>query len=311
MNPDQREQQVVRGTLVGGVALLMWATLAIFAVFTRTIPPFQLVAMAFAIAAAIGLAKWLIKGESILGHLRQPIAAWALGVAGLFGYHFLFFLALQNAPAVEANLINYLWPLLIVLFSAFLPGERLRWYHVAGSLSGLFGAVLLITGGNGFSFDEEYLLGYGAAVGCGLTWSSYSVLNRRFAHVPTDAVAGFCAAGALLALGCHWAFETTVWPEGLGQWLVVLGLGIGPAGGAFFFWDYGVKHGNIRVLGAASYTVPLTSTLLLILFGPGQLTWVIAVAGLLIMGGALLASKEFLRRARKEEGNALASKQLR
>ncbi len=287
--------ETLRGTLIGGVALVMWATLAIFTVISGKIPPFQLVASSFFIAFLMGLGKWLIKGENIFSYLRQPLGAWALGIAGLFGYHFLLFFALKNAPAVEANLINYLWPLLIVLFSAFLPGEKLHWYHIAGTVSGLAGTLLLITGGDGLNLESEYFLGYMAAVGCGFTWSSYSVLNRRYAQVPSDAVAGFCLVAGLLALACHLSFEQTIWPQGGLQWLAVIGLGIGPAGGAFFFWDYGVKHGNIRVLGAGSYTIPLTSTLLLVLFGPDQMTWLITAACVLILGGALLASKEFLK----------------
>ena len=54
-----------------------------------------------------------------------------------------------RAPAVEASLIAYLWPLLLVVFSALLPGERLRWWHLAGGVAGLVGAGLLVTRGGG------------------------------------------------------------------------------------------------------------------------------------------------------------------
>jgi drug/metabolite transporter (DMT)-like permease len=182
------------------------------------------------------------------------------------------------------------------LFSAFLPGEKLRWYHVVGTLCGLAGTVLLIGGGQGFNLDPQYAMGYMAAVGCGLVWSTYSVLNRLFGGVPTDAVGWFCLAGSLLAAACHLMFETTILPEDLTGWLILLAMGLGPAGGAFFFWDYGVKQGNIRALGAGSYCVPLASTLLLLLIGEGALTWAVATACLLISGGAILASSDFLRK---------------
>ncbi len=286
---------VVRGTLVGAVALVMWSTLGILTVWSGPIPPFQLVAVSFFVAFCCALVKWVAKKESPMRHFYQPLKAWILGVSGLFGYHFLYFLALKSAPAVEANLINYLWPLLIVFFSAFLPGEKLRWYHVLGTLAGLMGTVLLISGGKGFHLDAQYTLGYLAAVGCGITWATYSVLNRLFGGVPTDAVGWFCLAGSILAAACHLAFETTIWPTGTG-WLVLLAMGLGPAGGAFFFWDYGVKHGNIRALGAGSYSIPLTSTLLLLLIGEGELTWPVIAACVLISGGAVLASSDFLRK---------------
>jgi drug/metabolite transporter (DMT)-like permease len=215
-----------------------------------------------------------------------------LGIAGLFGYHFFYFLALRHAPAVEASLIAYLWPLLIVFFSALLPGERLRWFHGAGAIAGFLGAALLVTKGQGFRFDAQYTTGYLSALVCALTWAGYSILSRRFGAIPTSAVGGFCGATAILAWGCHALFETTVIPTGW-QWAAILGLGLGPVGLAFFTWDYGVKHGNIRVLGALSYAAPLLSTLLLIACGRAEATMVVGVACGLIVGGALLATLDF------------------
>lgn len=193
---------------------------------------------------------------------------------------------------MEASLINYLWPLLIVVFSALLPGHRLRWWHLAGALAGLAGTVILVGygGGEGFGFRAQYLPGYAAALAAAVTWAAYSILSRRHAHVPTDAVGGFCAATALLAAISHVAFEETVWPAG-GEWLAVVAMGLGPVGVAFFTWDYGVKHGDIRVLGVAAYATPLLSTLLLIAAGWAQLTWALAIACVLIVGGAILAAR--------------------
>jgi drug/metabolite transporter (DMT)-like permease len=287
----------LKATLVGATTILMWSTLALLTTLTGDVPPFQLVAMAFTVAFALALAKWLVKRQSIVGHLAWPAVAWLLGVGGLFGYHFFYFMALRNAPAVEANLINYLWPLLIVLFSALLPGERLRWWHVAGVATALAGTVVLITGGGRVAFETRFVFGYAMALAAALIWSAYSVLNRRFAHVPTDAVGGFCGLTAVLALVCHLAFETTAWPAG-GQWLAVLGLGLGPVGAAFYTWDYGVKHGDIRILGALGYGAPLLSTILLVTLGRGEATWTVVLACVLIAGGAVLASKELFRRRR-------------
>lgn len=285
-----------RATLIGFGAVLMWGALALLTVWSGDVPPFQLVAMCFAIAFAGALAKWLIAGESPFAHLGYPAPVWVLGIGGLFGYHFFYFVALRNAPPVEAGLIAYLWPLLIVVFSALLPGEKLRWFHLAGALLGLGGTMLLVTGGGAVAFKADFALGYAAAATCALTWSAYSVTSRRFGDVKTDAVGWFCGAAAVLGLLAHLAFEETVWPAGWGQWLAVLGLGLGPVGLAFFVWDYGLKRGNIQALGASAYAAPLISTLLLIAFGKGEASWAVAAACAAIVGGALLASKDLLRR---------------
>lgn len=285
-----------RATLIGATAVLMWSTLALLTTLAGAIPPFQLVAMAFALAFVIGLAWTVGQGRPALGALRQRPVVWILGVGGLFGFHFLFFVALRLAPPVEANLINYTWPLLIVLFSALLPGERLRWWHLAGAFLGLTGAALLITRG-GIDLRAEHFAGYAAAVASALVWAGYSVLSRRVGDVPTDAVGGFCGATALLALLCHLALEETVRPDGTAL-LAILGLGLGPVGLAFFVWDHGVKRGDIRALGAFAYAAPLLSTVLLIASGRGEPSWRVGVAGLLIVGGAVLAARDMFRRRR-------------
>ena len=290
----------LRATLIGASAVLMWATLALFTTLTGRIPPFQLAAMAFAVAFALALVFWRVRGVRMRDMVSTPLPVWALGVGGLFGYHFFYFMALRNAPPVEAGLIAYLWPLLIVLFSALLPGERLRWWHVAGAGTGLGGTAVLVLGGadggNIFSIGGENAFGYGMAGLCALTWSAYSVLSRRFAHVPTDMIGMFCGVTAILALGAHLVFEQTVWPADTGQWLAVAALGLGPVGAAFFTWDVGMKKGDIRVLGALAYAAPLLSTILLIAFGKGTLTVTVGWGAILITGGAVLASRDMLVR---------------
>tara|TARA_B100000949_G_scaffold104292_2_gene92829 strand:- start:12 stop:890 length:879 start_codon:yes stop_codon:yes gene_type:complete len=283
-------------TLIGFSAILMWALLALFTAASGAVPPFQMNAMCFAIGASLGVVA-IVRDPVRLKSLRQPLAVWTLGIVGLFGYHFLYFTALRNAPAVEAGLIAYLWPLLIVVGSALLPGEKLGWHHLVGALMGLAGTVLILTSrGEAAIGGGGNPIGYIAAILCAFTWSGYSLLSRRYGSVPTDVVTGFCAATSVLSLLAHLALETTVWPEGAMQWLAVFGLGLGPVGAAFYAWDHGVKHGDIQVLGASSYAAPLLSTLILIAFGFGKATPAILAACLLITGGAALAAKNLIMR---------------
>ena len=294
----------VKATLIGFSAILMWSLLALFTAASGTMPPFQLSAICFSIGSIPGLVVLALKPER-LKLLRQPAQVWIVGIAGLFGYHFLYFTALRNAPAVEAGLIAYLWPLLIVVGSALLPGERLRWYHVAGAVCGLTGTILIVAR-NGVQFDDAYVMGYSAALACAFTWSGYSLLTRRFEAVSTDVVTGFCLATAALSFLCHLGLETTVWPESATQWIAVVGLGLLPVGAAFYAWDYGVKNGNIQILGVASYAAPVLSTLVLIAFGFAEPSWRIALACLFVTGGAVLAAKDIIFRDRSRAAQPAA-----
>ena len=275
-------------TLIGFTAILLWSCLAVLTAASRTVPPFELAAFTFSIGGALGLAVTLARRR--LGALKQPPLVWAVGVSGLFGYHALYFAALRQAPPAQAGLIAYLWPLLIVLLSATLPGERLAARHLCGACLGLAGVAVLILGRSGDGFEARYAAGYALAGGCALLWSTYSILSRRMRDVPTDAVGGFCIATAILAAAAHVLCEQTVWPSTPGQTLSIVGLGVGPVGLAFYAWDHGVKRGDIRLLGVASYAAPVLSTLILVAAGMASASWSLLLACGLIVSGAAVAS---------------------
>ncbi|MGF1660140.1 MAG: DMT family transporter [Rubrimonas sp.] len=277
-------------TAVGLIAIGSWSALALLTVGAGPVPPFLLTALCFGVGAAVGFAAIAARGRSVRAALAQPPAIWALGVGGLFGYHALYFFALQSAPPAEAGLIAYLWPLLIVLLASLLPGGRLRAAHLAGAVLGFAGAALLILKGGGFGADPAHLAGYLAAFGCAFIWSGYSVLSRLAGDAPTDSVAGFCLAAAILAALAHLAVEATAWPQGALAWASVAALGLGPVGAAFYAWDHGVKRGDLQLLGVASYAAPLLSTLALAAAGVAEPSPRLALAAALIVGGAALAA---------------------
>ena len=220
---------------------------------------------------------------------RVPAATLALGVYGLFGFHFLLFVALRHAPPLEANLVNYLWPLLIVVLApVFLPGMALRPVHVGAALVGFVGAALAIVGGRGLA--GGFASGYLAAAGSAFIWASYSLLTRRVGHFSTAAVGLFGLVSGLLALACHAVLEPAAALSSRDLLLIAL-TGLGPLGAAFFLWDAALKRGDPRRIGILSYLTPLASTLLLALTSGRPLTAWIAVAALLIVGAAVIGMR--------------------
>jgi drug/metabolite transporter (DMT)-like permease len=284
-------QHAVRsGTSSGLAAIALWSALAVLTTATGGLPPLQVLATTFAIAGLAGAVWALARGRAGLIGLRQPVGSLVLSTVALFGYHALYFIALKRAPAVEANLINYLWPLLIVLFAGLLPGTRVGWQQIVGAVLGLGGAVLLVTRGQRLGLDPAYAAGYLAATGAAVTWAAYSVLNRRFAGVPSSALTGSCLLVALLGAAAHALFESFVVPTPM-QWAVLLVMGLGPVGAAFMLWDHGTKYGDIALLGTLSYAAPLLSTLLLLVFGAAKPHWTQAVAVVVLLAGAWLGTR--------------------
>ena len=282
------------------VTLALWSSLAFLSAQLRHLPPFLVTGMALCLGGAIGAFKWRA--------WRVPVRTFAVGLAGIFGYHFLYFSAFQLAPAVEVNLINYLWPLLIVVLTpAMLPHHPLKIQHLAGAILGLAGAALIVTGGQ-LQIDAAHWLGYASAAAAALTWAIYSLLTKRLPPFPTEAVGGFCLASGLLSLALFAVSASRGQPAQLpagADWPVLAFIGLGPMGLAFFTWSAALKRGDPRVIGALSYLTPLASTLVLIVLGGHTLTAAAGLAMILIVAGALVGSLDLLRRRRT--GSALPS----
>lgn len=274
------------------VTILLWSFLAFLGLRLNQVPPFLLLGIALTISGLVGL-LWVKSWKVSLSTI-------AVGVGGIFGYHFLYFTAFRYAPAVEANLINYLWPLLIVALSPlFLPDTHLKTHHLVGSFIGLIGAGLILSGGR-LHLESEHLPGYLLMAAAGLTWASYSLLSKRLPPFPTGAVGAFCLVSGFLALTIYYlsgdSREFPITNLTTGNWLNLFLIGIGPMGMAFFTWDAALKRGDPRMIGALAYLTPLTSTLVLVSVGGKTLTWVSGIAMLLIIGGAVIGSLDLLRK---------------
>ena len=288
-SPGLRPGRTLPPALLALGAIALWGTLAALGVALAHLPPFLLTGLALCVGGLLALP--LSRFE--VSRWRVPLPTLALGVGGLFGFHFLLFMALRLAPPVQANLINYLWPLFMVLLSPWLlPGMRLQAVHIAAALLGFAGAALVILGDPAGAGQQAggWSWGYLLALLSALVWASYSLLTRRVPHFPTAAIGGFALLSGLLSLLCHALLEPAVALTGRDM-LLIGALGLGPMGAAFFLWDMALKRGDTRQIGILSYLTPLASTGMLVLVGDRAFTWNIGLAALMIVGAALLGTR--------------------
>ena len=271
-----------RATWLALGAIALWATLAPVGVRLSHLPPFLTAGCALLVGSLVALPwsgfKWRLA--------IVPASTLLLGIYGLFGYHFLLFLAFRTAPAVQANLVNYLWPLLIVVLAPlFNKHTQLQLRQVIAALAGFAGAALVMTGGKAISADFD--VGYLAALASAFIWATYSLMTQKVKAFHTAAIGTFGLVSGVLSLACHVALETTVALSAQDVGLLIW-MGLGPLGVAFYLWDAALKNGNAQHIGLLSFITPLGSTVLLLIDRQEALTPLVAMAGLLIVGGAYL-----------------------
>jgi len=270
-------------------AIALWASLAALGVSLAHVPPFLLTGLGLLAGSVIALPL----SRFDLRQWRVPPTTLAIGVYGLFGYHFLLFMALQNAPPVQANLVNYLWPLgIVVMAPLFLPGMSLTPRHLLAALLGFGGAALAILGGRPADPDASlWAWGYIPALMAAFIWASYSLLTKRVKPFPTSAIGTFALVSGVLALLCHVWLEPAVSLSGT-DWVLIALLGLGPLGGSFFLWDAALKRGDARQIGVLSFITPLLSTLVLLVMQGEMPSLLVGLAALMIVGAAVIATRK-------------------
>jgi drug/metabolite transporter (DMT)-like permease len=276
-----------RAALYASAAILIWSSLAILGSKLTQVPSLLQVGAALFISGSISLPR--------VKEWRLPPRTWLIGIGGIFGYHALIFASFKYAPIVEANLLNYLWPLLIVALSPIvLPGYQLRRHHIVGTIIGFSGAALIVTKGR-LSLSPVHLPGYILSGAAALIWALYSLLTKRVPRFPTSAVGGFCVASGIISSLLYLISGSGLYSPSPSEWVSIALLGLGPMGASFFFWDMALKEGDPRIVGAMSYLTPMLSTLWLILLGGKSLTPVSALAMLMLVAGSLIGSLDLLR----------------
>ena len=292
----------MRGNLSGLLTIIMWSASGLLLALTNGIPAFELALFTLPFPFIVTAFRWWKNKEDWRKHFRHPWYVYAIGTCGLGGYTILWYLGFKNAPVFQANLLNYMWPFLILVFSAILLKQKMTWMQILGTLLAFSGLLLLFTekGGVGLSeginFKSEYLWGYLSALAGAVVWGLYSVLVRKVAGFGNDVIAICCLLAGIPILIAHLALETFVMPSSNLMWIGLIGLLLTRV--SYLFWNFAMKNGRIETVVSISYFTPIFSSVLLIVF---QYAQNVGTSALLILCGCLIISWNYITSAIKPE----------
>lgn len=278
-------------TLSGLIAIALWSLFGVLFIYVKALPPFEILTIVFILGYAAFTAVQMARNEDIKSYWCQPVKYYLFWLSGAGLYTILIYTAFKFAPIFEANILNYLWPILLVVFSAMIARVRLPLYRIAGLLMGFIGAALMfLPERSGFAFGN-FGWGHLLAAAAGVCWALYSAFTRKYLF-PVGFQAPVFLIFAGICLVIHLIFEQTVMPNAM-QWTFLLLLSVSRI--SYVLWDYGMKHGNVTLLASVSYFLPLISSVLLMVFGekPGQPE--IALSAVLVIAGCLIVNANKIR----------------
>lgn len=285
--------KVLSPNISGLIAIFFWASSALIVVNTGDIPPMLLTALAAFIGFLFCVLYWIAKGQAISKKFEMSKRAYALGIFGITGYITLWLAGLKLAPAFEANTLNYMWPLLLVVFSARVDRTKITSFQLIGLCFGLVGSFFIF---QRYGFSQEYsaqnMLGLLLAFGGAVIWAIYSSLTK-IVHFESDRVGIFLLITSIFAAILSVAFEdhAMINVHDLSVLAIVL---LGATRVSFVFWDNAMKHGDRALLGSLSYLVPVFSVLLLAIFTNVSWSWSNSLGAGLIVCGCLISNHQKL-----------------
>ncbi len=262
-------------------AVLVWSFVALFTANVKRLPVFEIIAIMFSFSCLLSI---VIISKRRRWHLikEQPLSLWLYGMLGLGVYKVCYFLGFKFAPPAHVAMFNYLWPIMIFFFAKMILGHHIESRHYWAAFLGFCGvAVLLSSEIYDLHFHWRYLLGYGLGFIGAIIWALYTITLVHFNRAPVEVTGIFCGMAAFLALICHYELEVTLVPT-MSEWMYLLLLGLITSGVAYYFWAYGLMHGNYKVIAIFSYVKPVLSTCVLILFHQSAYTHSVIVASVLI-----------------------------
>ena len=254
-----------KNTLLGFLPIAIWAFSALLAVELSFIPIFELLFFLFTVGFCFVFVRYLTSKDKkeFLNFRKKDLLVTSIFLAA---NQVCYFVAFRYSPAAQVDLINFLWPTLLVFFFSFLPGEKKSISHIIACFVSFFGIYQLLSPDFKHSFVYENFIGYLLAFGSALTWTAYSLYTRHNKNITTNCTSWACGPLAILAIIFHFYTEKFVVPDFSGMLLIILA-GILQMGFAVLLWGRALKKGCVKSLGVMSYTIPIFSIMVLILFG--------------------------------------------
>ena len=286
-------------TTAGLGALVLWAMAPLLLCELDAIPTFQLSGLVLMIAFLFVSAKLTIQQQ--WKRVRQPVSVWMAGFLIILINQAAYVYSMKLVSPAEAEVVYYLWPILLVIVSNLFLAEKRSWMPVAASTFGFSGIYLLMSSDADVAFSYEVCIGYSAAFAAALAWVFYSLYTRHHRALPLEMNGMWCGLAALGCFALHGLFESPAPAISLYQWGLLTFIGVGILSLSLFLWATGMRHGHLNVLSVMAYMTPIISVSMLVLCGRAPFTEVLFFsAQLVILGGLLCTFVEHWRSQREE-----------
>ncbi|MFG1174528.1 aromatic amino acid DMT transporter YddG [Erwiniaceae bacterium CAU 1747] len=255
-----------QATIAGMVAILLWSTI---------VGLIKSVSEGF---GAAGGAALIYSGSAILllftigfPNIRQfPRRYLIIGSMLFVCYELCLSLSLgfthSGRQAIEVGMVNYLWPAMTIVLSVIVNRQKCSLLIIPGVVIAVTGVCRVLSGDDGFSLSEitnnmtDNPLSYGLAFGGAMIWAMYCVFTQKIAQGCNGITLFFILTALTLWLTFFFSpqpgfvLSAKVWID---LALAAMAMGFGYAA-----WNVGILHGNVTLLAAASYFIPIISAYL-------------------------------------------------
>ena len=204
-----------------------------------------------------------------------------LGFIGTFMYCVLQFAGLKYTSAQEANIINYTWPIWIIIFSIFILKLKINWRIVVAILLSFIGIYIAISGGTLSGFSMGHLKGNIFALMAAVCYGFFCVTAKKYSFETFTSMFCYFLVATILSGICVVIFSSFPLLN-LDQIFAFFWLGGISNGMGFVFWFMALKHGDVAKMSNIIFLTPFVG-LVFIYFINKETIYPASIIGLMLI----------------------------
>ena len=292
----------VKGTIFVLICVALWALIPVVAKTGQsTLDNHQFLFWSSLVSLIV-----LSVSATLRGNIREvksySLKEWGylsfLGLLGTYIYYLFLYLGYSRASGMEVLVIQYTWPIMILVLSVFILKERLNARKVIAIILGFLGVLLVLSKGAVSEIElnnpRVILL---VAIGA-FCFALFSVLSKNIKRASLAVTSIYFLAATVASFLSMLYFSEFALPSSVELFPVLLN-GVLVNGLSYMFWLSALKSAEASYLAPFVFITPILSAIYLILFFDEPMLPVYGVGLACVIAGGLVNSLSTSNKAKK------------
>ena len=190
--------------------------------------------------------------------LKDYLQISIIGILGTFLYNLFLYLGIDTLEASQAFIINYLWPIMTVVFACIILKEKLTLRKSIAIILSFIGVIIVTANGNLLNIGRESIIGAIYCILAAVSYGLFSVLNKQKGYDKFLSMMLFYLVSFIISL-IYIIISKDMIVIQVNQLIGLIWIGIFTSAIAFTSWALALEKGDTAKISNLAYMTPFLS----------------------------------------------------